>query len=516
MMNRNKPTIYAVTGMLMAGKTTFIKQCLTRIPQGRKVLVIQFEKGMESIQGDTLYIPIRDVQSQTDEELVTRIADAVTETQPSDIWVEWNGMLPVQRLITLLNHNALRRCCKLGKIIQVTEGQGYLEQLAVSGSMLMEQLLQCDVAVIRNVDRKQLRTIRRALSRMQGSVEAIAWEDEKQIDSLLGFPNVNEAVRSLTIFTACVALAGLFYAMDISIPTSISVFLGTWLQAIPFLLLGILLSSLIQVFVSADLIRRLFPKNLLGGMLFGIFGGFLMPICDCASIPVFRSLVKKGVPLPAAVTFMTAAPVINPVVMLSTYYAFGGNTKVVLARVVLGIIASVIIGLFFVRTRTSIFTNQYSAVACACCQTFGSEGMPASKLVQLVSHFRNELFEVGKYLLMGIAVSTFFQMVLGSDLTQMNALGLVGSMLLMMIMALLLSLCSSSDAVVGKNMGASFPIGAVMGFLVFGPMMDIKNLILMSANMTKRFIVKIAVVSFVVCFAVVYVASLLGLEGWLA
>ena len=106
-------------------------------------------------------------------------------------------------------------------------------------------------------------------------------------------------------------------------------------------------------------------------------------------------------------------------------------------------------------------------------------------------------------------------MALGSDLSQLNALGLIGSMLFMMIMAFLLSLCSSSDAVIGKNMGAGFPMGAVMSFMIFGPMMDIKNLILMSANMSKKFIVKLAIVTFVVCFTVVYVASLLGLEGWI-
>ena len=201
--------------------------------------------------------------------------------------------------------------------------------------------------------------------------------------------------------------------------------------------------------------------------------------------------------------------------MLSTYYAFGGNVKIVLARVILGIIASVIIGLFFTRRQAGIFTSQIAQASCACCQVYGSGTGAASKLRQLAAHFRNELFEVGKYLLMGIAVSTFFQMALSSGLTKLNPLGLLGSMLLMLLMAFLLSLCSSSDAVIGKNMGINFPMGAVMGFMVFGPMMDIKNLILMSANMSKRFIIKLAIVTFAVCFAVVYAASLLGLEGWI-
>lgn len=82
-------------------------------------------------------------------------------------------------------------------------------------------------------------------------------------------------------------------------------------------------------------------------MLVAILGGFCLPVCDCASIPIFRSLVKKGISLPVAITFMTATPVINPVVILSTYYAFNNNMTTVIGRICFGIIAAVIIGLVF-------------------------------------------------------------------------------------------------------------------------------------------------------------------------
>ena len=124
-------------------------------------------------------------------------------------------------------------------------------------------------------------------------------------------------------------------------------FLGIILQAFPFLITGVLLSSLIQLFVSKQFIERHFPKNIPLGILFSLMGGFCLPVCDCVSIPVFRSLVKKGIPLTSAVIFMTAAPVINPVVILSTYYAFNGNMRIVAVRILLGIFCSVCIGLSF-------------------------------------------------------------------------------------------------------------------------------------------------------------------------
>ncbi len=515
MSQRSVSSVYVVTGALSAGKTSFITQCATRRGNGTSRLFIQFEMGMETLEGDSLYVPIRDVQSQTDDQLAARMGEAVMKARPEEIWIEWNGMLPVGRLLSILSAKPLHSLCKLRRVIQVADGQEYMAQLSQTGSMLLEQAAQCDLAVVRDADKKQLLGIRRSLKGIQSGGYTLAFSDGALIDSVLYSANIREPIKILTVLTAIVAAFYLFTFFKLSIPNSVTVFLGTWLQAIPFLLLGILLSSVIQVFVSVDFIRRMFPKNAIGGMLFGVFGGFLLPVCDCASIPVFRSLVKKGVPLPAAVTFMTAAPVINPVVMLSTYYAYGGNGKVVLARVVLGILCSLIIGLFFVKQKGSIFASQVSQVTCACCIPEGTDRGGRAKLKQLANHFRNELFEVAKFLLMGIAISTFFQMALGSNLTKFQPLHLAGAMLLMMLMAFLLSLCSSSDAVVGKNMGASLPMGAVMGFLVFGPMMDIKNLILMSSNLSRRFIVKLTVVIFAVCFAVVYAASLLGLGGWI-
>ena len=91
--------------------------------------------------------------------------------------------------------------------------------------------------------------------------------------------------------------------------------------------MGVLLSSFIQVFLSEKVIQRWFPKNALLGMLFALVCGFCLPVCDCATIPMFKSLIKKGVPTSSAVVFMVATPVINPVVILSTYYALMATGK---------------------------------------------------------------------------------------------------------------------------------------------------------------------------------------------
>ena len=135
----------------------------------------------------------------------------------------------------------------------------------------------------------------------------------------------------------------------------------------------------------------------------------------------------------------------------------------------------------------------------------------AGKFTELLEHFRDEFFEVARFLLIGIGVSTVLQLIMGSHLTSMRFDNLIVAMLVMMAMAFLLSLCSSSDAVVGKNMGVSLPMGAVMSFMVFGPMIDVKNVILMSGSFTKRFMLKLLLVTFTVSFITVYVSFSLGL-----
>ncbi len=285
----------------------------------------------------------------------------------------------------------------------------------------------------------------------------------------------------------------------------LNIFLGIVFQALPFLLIGVSLSSLIQVFVSRESIERIFPKSLGGGMAVAIFAGFLLPVCDCASIPIFRSLVKKGVPMPAAVSFMTAAPVINPVVMLSTYYAFGGNVTYVIVRVLLGIIAAASVGAIFyffpvvnwekskvhqLESHSELEEGYDAPCSLHCCSHIEQENVGecfVSKIRRTLRHSQSEFFEVGGYLLFGAFVTAVIQTFLSFESFASSG-NYALSVVIMMVMAFLLSLCSSSDAVIGKSLAFKFPAGSVMGFLVFGPMMDIKNVILLSGFFSNKFI----------------------------
>jgi uncharacterized membrane protein YraQ (UPF0718 family) len=135
----------------------------------------------------------------------------------------------------------------------------------------------------------------------------------------------------------------------------------------------------------------------------------------------------------------------------------------------------------------------------------------SGKLGLFIRHSQAEFFSVGKYLVIGTFISALFQ-ALGTGIftSAQSGAGLMISIVIMMVMAFVLSLCSSSDAVIARSFANQFPMGAIMGFLVFGPMLDIKNVMMLSAGFSKRFIGKLLLTTFLVCFAVVFLLSGLG------
>lgn len=155
--------------------------------------------------------------------------------------------------------------------------------------------------------------------------------------------------------------------MDIIKNISI-IFMSIFFEALPFLLLGSILSAIIERYISNERIASLIPKNIITGSLVGVLLGFFLPACDCAVIPVSKRLIKKKVPLNVALSFMLASPIINPVVLLSTYYAFyNTNPKIFWLRLILGIIISLIIGIIMdIIFKNNVITKNIEEDHCAC------------------------------------------------------------------------------------------------------------------------------------------------------
>lgn len=515
--------IFVISGFLDAGKTTLLNHLLNHREWSRsRIFVIQFEHGEEEFQScfpNCIKMSFTKKMLENNRgEIAVKIQNVIQEYGIEEIWIEWNGVVPFSELQRLLTDSALCKYCKIQKVIHIADGAELENLLGRTGEALPGQIANSDLALIRNADSKdELKRIRHQLKSLNSDLDMIPFGGKRNLDYLRRQLYREKEHPVYFFFVVTFLLLALHYVarpvLEINqfpVNTITNVFLGMILQAVPFLLIGILLSSAIQIFIPESWLERFFPKSLGLGIFAAVIGGFLLPVCDCVSIPVFRSLVRKGIPLPVAVTFMTASPVINPVVILSTYYAFNGNMTIVAGRVCLGLFASVLIGITMAvwPPKAQVLSGgrlDMALCSCGCYDDTTYNSTPFGKFKLFLRHSQVEFFSVGKYLIIGIGIASVFQ-VMGGGIFEsaQKGTGLAVSITVMMGMGFILSLCSSSDAVIARSFASQFPAGAIMGFLIFGPMMDIKNVMMLTSGFSVRFIGKLLFTTFTVCFAVVF------------
>lgn len=275
----------------------------------------------------------------------------------------------------------------------------------------------------------------------------------------------------------------------------ITIFLSILLEAIPFILIGVFASALIQVFVSESLLQRIIPKRFPYLALFpAAVVGALLPVCECAIVPVARRLIKKGMPAHLAIVVMVTAPILNPIVFASTYYAFQNNMTVVWGRMGIALIAALIIGALLYRfygKRNPLIQKEHDHGH--------HHDHSSNKLMQTIVHASDEFFDMGKYLIIGAFVAAGFQTYLDRELLVGIGTNEVLAPAVMMGFAYIISLCSEADAFVASSFGSIFSASSILAFLVYGPMIDFKNTLLMLAYFNKKFVlIFIGVVTIVV------------------
>ncbi|MCG3083587.1 permease [Anoxybacillus sp. LAT_35] len=280
-----------------------------------------------------------------------------------------------------------------------------------------------------------------------------------------------------------------------------TIFLSILLEAIPFILLGVFASSLIQTFVSEQMIQKWIPNRPLVALVPAAVVGALLPICECAIIPVVRRLISKGMPLHVGVVIMVTAPILNPVVFASTYYAFSSNMSIVYGRMVIAFVAALIIGLIvyvIFRNHVPLKSIKYS------------HHHVNSRLTATLTHAVDEFFDVGRYLIIGAFVASFFQVIINREiLVEVGQHEIIGP-ILMMGLAYVLSLCSEADAFVAASFTSTFTPAALLAFLIYGPMIDFKNTLMMLAYFRRIFVVIFIGVVTTVVYVCIYIFHFIG------
>lgn len=300
---------------------------------------------------------------------------------------------------------------------------------------------------------------------------------------------------AVTVVLVGMALANLAGAAFGGLPQPVStvidalsnfaaVFMGIFVEAAPFLLLGTLASSLVETFVSREDLARWMPRNpVLGALMGGLFG-LLFPVCECGVVPFGRRLLRKGVPLPTVIATLLSAPVVNPIVITSTLAAFGPGL-ILWGRIGLSLGIAILTGIAFSLAKPSdVLRDEPPSNILHVLPPLvldevriAPQKSPSlgKRLHDTLVMTADEFFEMGRFLILGALLAAFMQTVVPQSSLLSIGQGPFFSVVVLILVAVLLSVCSTVDAFIALAFAGSFMPGAILGFLVFGPMVDIKS-----------------------------------------
>lgn len=298
------------------------------------------------------------------------------------------------------------------------------------------------------------------------------------------------------------------------------------LEAAPFLLLGSLLSSILNVYVGDGALEKLCRRGLPAQIGLGLVAGLFLPTCECGVVPVTRRLLKKGVPAGAAIPFMLAAPVVNPVSLASTWVAFQGDLGMVAGRAAMVIIPAAMLGWALGKTKGADLLRVGSQTpapapatlpmahdaSCGCGHDHDQpHGRPplGQGLLDVLRGTGREFLEMGLFLILGACAAGLFKVFLPQEWLAPVSANLWLAVPAMMLLAVLMSICSEADAFVAASL-SMFPRPALLAFLALGPMLDLKLLPAFLSVFQRR----VALMVILAPAAAVYLLAMgLGLAG---
>ncbi len=350
-------------------------------------------------------------------------------------------------------------------------------------------------------------------------------EPETQIDHqrLSSIPVIIEAAF-LLLSVGLLLMGDLFGLQSVVGDLSIS-FVAIMVEAVPFLLIGSLIGGIVEEFVSKEILGRLLGGRQRFAIFIGASLGLIIPLCDCAMAPLIRRLLNKGVPLSVAIALLLAGPIVNPIVAASTWVAYKDDWSFLFTRMLFGYLVAVVVAfcmkfLFRGDETPLIGAHLDSELACDCCRC----GHGAEKKTKIeerfflaLQHSCNDFFNIGKFLVIGAFVAALARTVIGVNVLSGLASSPVAAIILMMLLAMVLNLCSQTDAFIAAGFRGILPDTAQMAFMILGPMLDIKLLLLYPTMFRKRVIFALVPLTFLtVLTSMIFLEYGLGglIGGW--
>jgi uncharacterized membrane protein YraQ (UPF0718 family) len=270
------------------------------------------------------------------------------------------------------------------------------------------------------------------------------------------------------------------------------IFTAIVVEAVPFILIGAMAGALIEVYVPEGVVARVAGKRLGLQMPVAVMGGLAFPVCDCGSVPVARRLIARGLHPAAGLAFMFAAPVFNPIVLMSTFIAYRGRDvalQMVVGRAGLVLVVALAAGWALGADGTKELLRPRPDDL----EPAAGDAATRSRKSVFVDHLAADFFFMGKFLVIGAALSAAIQTALPQSLVSGVARTPVVGTLALMAIAFIASLCSEADAFVAVSF-TQFPLGSQLAFLVFGPVADAKLAMIYSGTFRQRFVPRLLLI----------------------
>lgn len=262
--------------------------------------------------------------------------------------------------------------------------------------------------------------------------------------------------------------------------------LGIVVEALPFLLVGVVVSVIVDAFLNPDLIFKVIPKNrFLSHFIISLLGIF-MPVCECGNVPVARRLLMFNLNVSHVVTFLLAAPVVNPITLWSTLEAFSFDSNIALFRLIGALSIAYLVGIVLsFKSNPEEFLTQSMIQDIESC----SHDHHKNKFERAMEVFEKEFLSTFKLLLVGASIAGITQTIVPRNILESLGSSPTLSIVAMMLLAFVVSICANIDAFFALAYANTFTVGSLLSFMIFGPMIDMKMLAMLKNTFTTRLLV---------------------------
>ncbi len=299
------------------------------------------------------------------------------------------------------------------------------------------------------------------------------------------------------LFAVAVFVPSLFAdPLPVRLQDGLTLTISVLVEALPFVVLGVVLSIAVQVWVPSGVVERILPRSGWARRAVLSLVGMVIPVCECGNVPFARGLMMRGVGPADTLAFLVAAPIVNPIVIITTHQAFGFDGGILVARLVGGYLIANLVGWLYSRhpDPASLITERFGEACEAARDDSGSRGR------RTLAQFVVELRAVMPALVIGSAVAGAVQVLVPRSLLVAIGSNPVLSIAAMVLLAITVAICSNVDAFFALSFASTFSSGSLVAFLLVGPVVDLKMIALLRTTFPTRVIAGlVAVVILAAC-----------------